>query len=450
MIRSKKVASTFATVSFLAVNQIGYSSGFGVRSQSTTSMGSGFSADGVNTNDPSGIFANPATVSFLKGSQVGLGMTYVRPFVDFTEGKSTTATFGQDVSGEPKVSEVGGVSTPGVAPSMSAAYHIDDVYSFGISANVPWATNSDYPENWVGRYHGEDTNIRSYNISPVFAAKLTRNLSIATGIQYQHLEGDLTAAVDLGTQAFAASGFKPQLQLLAGRNDAGVRFQADGVGYGFLLGTVFQSNPLTVGLGYRSQIRHELEGDVQFTGRTDFANQALSAQSTNGGASTTITTPDVYSLGIAYQVNPDLKLLHSTSLTRWSVFKTLDIKFAEGGGSKTRQNWKDSYFSSVGADYKVFPSWSLRSGVAYEQSAVRDNDRTPRTPDSDRTVFALGYGGLLQDNIQIDVAYNYYIMSESKIQLKADAYPDNNGRGNLEGKLGGTAHAVMLQSVVKI
>ena len=52
--------------------------------------------------------------------------------------------------------------------------------------------------------------------------------------------------------------------------------------------------------------------------------------------------------------------------------------------------FKDVWRFSVGANYRYNDQWMFRGGIAYDQTPVRDEFRTPRLPDSDRTWLSFG------------------------------------------------------------
>ena len=67
--------------------------------------------------------------------------------------------------------------------------------------------------------------------------------------------------------------------------------------------------------------------------------------------------------------------------TNWSRFNELRVKFDAGGpDSVTEEQWDDTFFFSLGADYKLTDRVTVRGGVAYDQSPVSDKFRTARLP----------------------------------------------------------------------
>ena len=48
------------------------------------------------------------------------------------------------------------------------------------------------------------------------------------------------------------------------------------------------------------------------------------------------------------------------------------------------QNWHDTWAHAVGLSYKLNPQWTLRTGVAIDQSPTNNVDRSPRVPSTSR------------------------------------------------------------------
>jgi long-chain fatty acid transport protein len=72
----------------------------------------------------------------------------------------------------------------------------------------------------------------------------------------------------------------------------------------------------------------------------------------------------------------------------------------------------------VGTSYQLNKQWVLRTGLSFDQSPTNNENRSPRIPTGDRTIFSLGAGYSPTDDITIDVAYSY--LQEESVKV-ADA-----------------------------
>ena len=134
----------------------------------------------------------------------------------------------------------------------------------------------------------------------------------------------------------------------------------------------------------------------------------------------------------AIEVRKDLtdawKLYAGATWTRWSRLKDITVKNegvsgATGGALapglvstiKEDQNWHDTWAYAVGTSYQLTKQVVLRTGLTFDQSPTNNTDRSPRIPTGDRTIFSLGLGYQVMDNMTIDLAYSYLKEEDVKI-----------------------------------
>ena len=121
--------------------------------------------------------------------------------------------------------------------------------------------------------------------------------------------------------------------------------------------------------------------------------------------------------------------------TDWSVFDQLTIKFDNPAqpDSVTEEEWEDVWFFSLGTTYCATDAVTLRAGLAYDQSPVKGDYRTPRIPDQDRYWLSLGGGWQATDWLNLDAAFTYIFLEDSKVNLAATD-TGNEARGNLSAE----------------
>ena len=57
----------------------------------------------------------------------------------------------------------------------------------------------------------------------------------------------------------------------------------------------------------------------------------------------------------------------------------------------------------------------LRTGLTFDQSPTNNKDRSPRIPTGDRTIFSVGLGYKVMDNMTVDLAYSYLQEEDIKV-----------------------------------
>jgi long-chain fatty acid transport protein len=96
----------------------------------------------------------------------------------------------------------------------------------------------------------------------------------------------------------------------------------------------------------------------------------------------------------------------------WSRFDSIDITTPALAGTpfgsvSDIQNYNDAFFVSAGAEYDVSERFTVRSGIAWDETPTSDAFRTVRVPDEDRIWLSAGASYNVTDSISIDLAYSY-------------------------------------------
>lgn len=237
------------------------------------------------------------------------------------------------------------------------------------------------------------------NINPSLSYKVSDTVSIGVGINYQRAKAELTNAILLPT-------------------DTGkTKLEADDDGWGWNVGALFQVSPATrVGVAYRSVIDYKLEGSV--TNTSDNGTAVAAAAATSGPAIAEITFPDTFSLSAVHSLNDRLDLLGDVSFTRWSEINRVNVVNTTNGTLRESFvfDFDDSWRVSVGANYKWHDTWTLKVGVAYDQTPVKsETTRTVRLPDNDRTWLSFGGQRKVGQNGRLDLGYTHIFIKDAPI-----------------------------------
>lgn len=101
----------------------------------------------------------------------------------------------------------------------------------------------------------------------------------------------------------------------------------------------------------------------------------------------------------------------------WSRFKELRITNDASGATiaLTPQDWNDSWYFSLGAEYAYNDALTLRTGVAYEKSPVPDATRSVRTPDNDRYWLSVGASYKFSEKMTANFAYTHVFMEDGDV-----------------------------------
>lgn len=424
MHRKDLLAAGAAMVGAALLPTAALASGYALKEQSVSGQGTSFAGVSAGGNgDASSMFFNPATMGLVKGNQFVQTFTGIMPYSKLESASARRAAYagGSTITGR---TDVGDGAQDAVLPAGYFVYTVNDDLKLGISGNGPWGLVTDYSYDWVGRYHGVRSDLRTYNFGPSMSYQVNPVLTVGFGIQVQYMKAELSQVNDFGLRL----GRPGSLDLTSD-------IVGDDIGFGFTAGVLYQPLPTTrVGLGFRSAVTHELEGDITISNRPSSLAGVLPSSST---ATAKTTTPEIVSLGAYHELSDRLAIMGEVQWTNWSRFRELRVAFGSPalGTSATEEEWKDSWFFALGAAYKATDRLVLRTGIGYDQSPISDAYRTPRIPDADRTWLSVGAGYKVTDAIQLDVAYTHIFVQDSTLEL-TDTSPTgvNAGRGSLNAK----------------
>ncbi len=401
-------------------------SGYRFGSQSISAQGTA-EANGAEAADASTVFANPAGLSRLEGRQFSGGVTALVPHSTYQDAGSTRFTGGPTGG---KASQDDYAPSAVAAPSLYYSHQIDNRWTAGFGAFVPFGTDLSYDRDWAGRYSLTEIKLESLTLNPSIAFKLNEQHAFGFGIDVDYMKASLAQAVDVpgtivaaqhgGTGAvlarqIAALGGNPAL--LAGAGDAYARVKGKDWGVGFNLGYIFTLDQATrFGIAYRSSIKHELTGSAAW----DFSAVTLdpvvngvlqgASRRQNSDARVELRTPETLSLSAFHQFDPRWAGMADVTWSRNSRMRNIDIEFVgtEEGDEVIRQQWKNTVRVSLGASYKLNDDVTLRGGLAHDNAPVASRElRHAALPDADRNQLSFGANWKLGPSSSIDLAYSY-------------------------------------------
>src|SRR5262249_51965772 len=109
-------------------------------------------------------------------------------------------------------------------------------------------------------------------------------------------------------------------------------------------------------------------------------------------------------------------------------------------------NFDDTYRISVGANYKLSQPWTLKVGLAYDQTPVPNPEsRTVRLPDSDR--YWLSFGAKYQASKAgvLDFGYTYVQARDADINNVQNNPAAGQANGNVIGSYKAHVHVLGVQ-----
>lgn len=436
---SRRIFPLFAAFCFVggvSFTGAARAAGFAVHEQSAASQGNAYAGAAAGGGNISSGFFNPATLTLHPGINVAGSFSAVFGHANLDVEQATTA------SGTPTGGGDGGnLLHNGYVPAASGSWEFSPDWFFGLAVNAPFGFETEGDEGWSGRYHAYGSRVRSFEFAPQLAWKASDWISFGASFRAMYFDARLSSYIDIGT----ASG-----GLLAAPGDPAadslVSVKGDDWAYGYTLGVLLTPQPDTrLGIGYRSMMKINLTGTADFT--LSPQGQILSGLSgalVDTGARAGVNLPETITIGLEHDLSPKWTVGAEADWTRWSRFDALVVHFDNPAqpDDVTNEGWKDSWFLSLGATYRMDDDWTFRAGAAYDEGVIPNASlRGPRIPDSDRYWASTGASYKLNDMTTLNAAYSHVFAKDAYLsQTTADSA--NATRGNLTGRIDGSADIV--------
>jgi long-chain fatty acid transport protein len=378
------------------------------------------------------IFNNPAALVDLPTHSVLIEGQYYDTSVTFHD------TGSMDVGGNSLSGGNGGdAGITQVVPGFYFANALNQHWSYGLALNVPFGLSVKWPSNWVGRYQVTESGIKTVNVNPTAAYRVSPSVSIGFGISAQYTSVKLANAIDFGavclSQLSVATctglGMTPQAA------DGKVTVKGDDWGYGYNIGLYFTPSPAThVGVSYRSKIDYKLQGTADFSIPSQAAvfNPAFS----DTHVSVPLTLPEMFAAGISHAVTAKLVISADATWVRWSRIKSFDFTFANPSqpALSISRNWKDTWRYAVGVEFRKDSKWKLQGGIAYAESAIPDNTLDPAIPIADAWWYSAGFLYAISGTTSLGAGINHVEFADRAVNhtgvyndsLRGTLYPRLN------------------------
>ncbi|MBP6798610.1 MAG: outer membrane protein transport protein [Luteimonas sp.] len=396
----------------LALASNANAAGFQLKENSVRSMGSAFAGTAAKTGDASVVVNNPAVMTQFEGNTVQADVTAIDLSYEF-QGSATDA-LGRPMTGG-NGGDAGGV-TP--VPAMSYVRKLDNGVALGAMVSAPFGLKTEYEDGWVGRYLAHTSDVRIVDLTLSGAIDVTDRFSVGIGAIVSRADVTLSKSVDFG--ALVASGGVPGF--LPQSADGFVEVQGDETGFGWLVGAHFRpADSVAIGVSYRSEIDYELTGTADWTvpgAAVPVLDFARPGWFEDGGVTADLTTPSVLSVGATWQATDRLALMATYAETNWSSLREVRVRFDRPDPDAVEPfGWKDTVFASVGAEFKLNDAWTLRGGVAHDETPTSLEHRTPRLPDDDRTWYSVGATWQVSDALDLNFAFTHIEPDDPRVDI---------------------------------
>jgi len=440
-----------------------YGSAFALQEQSGSGLGNAFAGGAAAAEDASTIYFNPAGMSRMPGVQTALAASLICPSTKFSDSGSQPAAL------QPLGGSGGDAGSCAVTPALYLAVPINNQWAVGLGVNVPFGLKTEYDSDWLGRFQAVKSELEIFNINPALSWKVSDMVTIGGGASWARVnKANLTSQVNYAgsiaqaAQQLAAAGLIPPSSVapIVGAYTGSQTFanvSGNDSSWGWNIGLLFELDKQTrIGVAYRSPIRFNIGGNVNFTNPSvpalptplvPVANTLANIVNTNictgtppaapaptpptnGSCSQNISlslkVPETANISFFRQIDAMWDVMADLQYTGWNSFQNLTIVRDTGVVLQSvPENFRNTWRGAIGANYHYSNEWTFRGGIAYDQTPVNNTDRTPRLPDNNRTWFSVGAQYKFNPQTWLDFGYTFIYIPNSSINQNLGSTPQN-------------------------
>ncbi len=282
--------------------------------------------------------------------------------------------------------------------------------SFGLALNGPYGLGLEWGDSSFAKLNVTKERLNLFNIQPTIAFAFTKKLAIGIGINIYAGSLDFRNKTDVGTAIAAGAATGEEFDS---------RFKGTGVQQTLNLGAMYKPiEQLTLSVFYRSGSKITFDGDLEITNIPAALTPVFGfGDSASLKAKASLIIPDIVGCGVAYKINPKLKVEVNMDWTKWSSFKTQDLTVTDNAllNQSIPRNWEDSYFYSVGSEWWALNWLAIRLGYAYAENSIPDSTMDASIPDFDRHIIAFGTG-IKYRKYTVNFSYNAMLGMANSVQ----------------------------------
>ncbi len=313
-------------------------------------------------------YTNPAGMSYLDERALSVNVAGTSLDVRYYDANSDELSSGN----------AGGFTPYG---SLYWVEPVSDKVRFGLSLVATGGSELDYGNTYAGKLELNDLRLAVMQLNPGLSYKVNDQLSVGAGIQFDYAEFEQTML------------------------NENAELSTDSTAVGYNLGMLYQINAdHRIGLSYRSQMEHDLTGDI------DASNNY------SGKVGLNIVQPAQVELSALHQLSEPLSLVWSLGFEDWSKNDSTRIDINGNEVTQIPREFDDVWTAAVGARYQLTPVWRLEGGIGYASSPLDDPQlQSGDLPVAEQYRYSVGATYLWNERVTLNSYYSYVDYGEPEI-----------------------------------
>jgi long-chain fatty acid transport protein len=375
----KNVLSTIITVLLVMVMATGaFANGLALNSIGTRALGMGGAMVGL-ADDASAIYWNPAGISNIEGSFVGLYVTGIGPMANYSW---QYPSFGIDINAK-------SVSNFYFAPNLFATYQAGD-WTFGLGVYVPAGLGTEWNGDDLTQLSGGTSfewmsRIGVVDISPAASYKISDQFSLGLAVNIYYAFFDMKRPNEVPSPPAPANTFSQYTE------------ESSGTGFGVTVGAQYKINEMwTLGATFRSKTKVTMDGTAEYPAF------GLLGAPTKSEFEREVAWPMWIAGGVAVRPSDRLVISFDVQYSQWSESEDVlvtEYKDPTWKGALEADDshlfvlkWEDATQIRLGAEYMASDNLALRLGYYYDPAPAPDETLNILFPSSTNHVITGGLG----------------------------------------------------------
>lgn len=453
---------------------VSFGAGFGIYEGSARGNAMGGAVIG-DVSDATAAYHNPANIAFSTNIQVAAGVTFIQPYCDVevdhrSQGRMNPGWF--------------------TVPTFYATIPLPFDLAFGWGNFTEFGLGSKYGRHWDLADDTQQTTLEQITLNPTLSYKITDWWSVAAGPRISWIQFVSHKQPHSGESIYGAdaSGLGLYNYTIPDAFNLDSRLKGDDWGAGWMAATTIKPHKdVSIGLIYRSEIRHKISGNFNLhgtaggypkvnvnegavaallqnvyrqayagalqagmsadmaagfaQGKVDETQQGLNDQlaaaqknwqgqklNVRSRGSARLRLPESLTLGANWNVTDRYRVGSSLTYTRWSSIDTISFCIGKDYSYRLPLKWHDTVRVGVGMEYD-FTDWlSGRIGYTFDEDPTSKSHQSTMLPGGDRHIIGFGTGIKLTDNLRLDLGYNFIRMNNEHYYIKTTDYYGNTSK----------------------
>src|SRR5262249_37722678 len=183
MTTARKAIPVAVAAAMVAFSSTAYTAGFQLPENNASGMANAFAGQAAAAENASTVFWNPAGMTRLPGKQVSVAVDVLRPGIKFEDNGLSRSPLGAPQGPGGANGGDGGDWT--FLPAGYFTWQLNPAWWVGLGVTVPFGLEINYDRNFIGRFQSQRIQIKTIDVNPSIAYKLSDSVSLGGGISYQ-------------------------------------------------------------------------------------------------------------------------------------------------------------------------------------------------------------------------------------------------------------------------